>query len=412
MKTKLIGLMVVLVLLLGSYGSVSAAPVDDEFRVNTYTDSHQSTPAVAMDASGNFVITWHSYGQDSSGYGVYAQRYDRTGNPLGSEFQVNTCTTSHQYTPAVAMDASGNFVITWASHQDGYGYGVYAQRYDRRGNVLGPEFQVNSYTDDHQRFPAVAMDASGNFVITWYSDQEVGTGIDYDVYAQRYDRTGNRLGSEFQVNTCTTDNQYTPAVAMDASGNFVIIWHSYKQDRSGYGVYARRYDRRGNVLGPEFQVNTCTTNDQQWPAVAMDASGNFVITWHSYQQDSSGRGVYAQRYDRRGNPLCPEFQVNTCTIDHQSAPAVAMDASGNFVITWESNGQDSSGYGVYAQRYDRRGNPLGLEFRVNTWTIDHPFASAVAMDASGNFVITWNSYGQDGSRYGVYAQRYDRTVTP
>lgn len=30
---------------------------------------------------------------------------------------------------------------------------------------------------------------------------------------------------------------------------------------------------------------------------------------------------------------------------------MAMDSAGDFVVTWESNGQDDSGYGIYAQRY-------------------------------------------------------------
>ena len=78
MKTKLIALILALVLLLGSYGNVSAAPVGAEFQVNTYTTDHQYEPTVAMDAHGNFVITWYSLLQDGSGYSIYAQKYDQT----------------------------------------------------------------------------------------------------------------------------------------------------------------------------------------------------------------------------------------------------------------------------------------------------------------------------------------------
>ena len=33
------------------------------------------------------------------------------------------------------------------------------------------------------------------------------------------------------------------------------------------------------------------------------------------------------------------------------------------------------------------------------------------MDADGDFVVTWNSYGQDGSEYGIYAQQYNESTT-
>ncbi len=55
--------------------------------------------------------------------------------------------------------------------------------------------------------------------------------------------------------------------------------------------------------GGEFQVNTYTANDQADPSVGMDPSGNFVIAWHSLGQDGSGPGVYAQRYNGDGREV-------------------------------------------------------------------------------------------------------------
>ncbi len=84
-----------------------------------------------MDADGDFVVTWVSDGQDGSGWGIYAQRYNAAGVAEGAEFLVNTVTSSNQSSPAIAMDADGGFVVTWQSFvQDGSGYGIYAQRYN------------------------------------------------------------------------------------------------------------------------------------------------------------------------------------------------------------------------------------------------------------------------------------------
>src|SRR5207253_2316168 len=99
------------------------------------------------------------------------------------------------------------------------------------------------------------------------------------------------------------------------------------------------------------------------------------------------------------------------TTGNQGRPAVAMDAVGDFVIAWNSyGGQDGSNFGVYAQRYSTSGAPLAGEFRVNTYTTGYQGLAAVAVDGDGDFVVTWTSSGQDGDSYGVYAQRYARTV--
>ena len=49
-------------------------------------------------------------------------------------------------------------------------------------------------------------------------------------------------------------------------------------------------------LGNEFQVNTYTPNNQLFPAVAADSDGNFVVAWQSEGQDGSSNGVFAQRF--------------------------------------------------------------------------------------------------------------------
>ena len=104
---------------------VTAGPV---LRVNTYTTNSQAAPTLAMDPAGNFVVTWGSFRQDGGSFGVFAQRFDAEGVPRGAEFRVNSYTTGSQGTPAVALDARGNFVVAWSSVQDGSATGVFAQR--------------------------------------------------------------------------------------------------------------------------------------------------------------------------------------------------------------------------------------------------------------------------------------------
>ncbi len=395
---------------------MSIAPIGSEFRVNTRTSGEQRTftetpQSVAMDADGDFVVTWSSNGQDGSGWGVYAQRYNAAGQALGNEFRVNTITSNSQQFSTVAMDADGDFVVTWSSNgQDGSGWGVYAQRYNAVGEAIGDEFRVNSFTSSSQQFSTVAMDADGDFAVTWSSNSQDGSG--WGVYAQRYNAAGQALGNEFRVNSYTSGSQIYSKVAMDADGDFVVIWNSAGQDGSSYGVYAQRYSAAGEVLGGEFKVNTYTSNTQRFSSVAMDADGDFVVTWSSSGQDGSGWGVYAQRYNAVGEALGQEFRVNTFSSGSQLYSTVAMDADGDFVITWSSSAQDGSGYGVYAQRYNAAGQAIGDEFQVNTYTNNSQRFSNIAMDADGDFIVNWTSNTQDGSSYGVYAQLYRELEAP
>ena len=353
-------------------------------RVNTFTTGIQTNAAVAMDASGDFVVAWNGSGP-AGDYEIYAQRYGSAGAPQGAEFRVNTYTAAEQGYPSVATGADGDFVVVWHGAGAGDNSGVFAQRYDVAGVPLGGEFRVNTHTTSNQGYPAVAMDAEGDFVVAWDSDDQAG------IYAQRYDASGAPQGGEFRVNTYTAVSQAT--IATDADGDFVVAWNSFGQDGYFYGVYAQRYNSAGVPQGGEFRVNTYTTRHQYSPSAAMDAAGNFVVTWTSHEQDGSSWGIYAQRYDASGAPQGAEFRVNTHTTNAQEYGTVAMDATGDFVVTWM--GQGANGSGTYAQRYDAAGVARGLEFRVAG-----SFWPAVAMDADGDFVVV-SEGGSD-----IHAQRY------
>jgi hypothetical protein len=124
------------------------------------------------------------------------------------------------------MDADGDYVIAWASYHDGgYFAEIYAQRYHAAGSPQDGEFHVNTGTDGSLS-PPVAMDGDGDFVITWISYD----GDDGGIFAQRFDASGTPQGVEFRVNTYTTSGQWSSSVAMNADGDFVVAWHSYDQD--------------------------------------------------------------------------------------------------------------------------------------------------------------------------------------
>ena len=331
--------------------------------------------------------------------------------PTASEYQISSSDPYSQLSTHIAANSIGNYVVTWQSNgQDGSGWGVYARQYNSAGVPQGNEFQVNTYTRGDQFVPHVAMDSVGNFAIIWESYLQDGDR--YGIYGQRFDSAGTPLGSEFRVNTTTIYGQHDAFIAMTPNGNFVVVWGSILQDGSVEGIYGQRYDSGGVPIGGEFQVNTYTPDTQKQPTVAIDDNGNFVVTWESFGQDGSGWGIYAQRFDVAGMPQGSEFRVNNTTSGDQFEGKVRMTPTGEFVITWSSYGQDGSGWGVYAQRYDAAGVPQGNEFQVNTYTKGDQNSANLSITSNGNFLIVWQSRSQDGSGLGCFGRLYNSAGTP
>jgi len=369
--------------------------------INTTLVGDQSQPAVAMNANGDYVVVWVSPGQGAdattTATNIIAQRYNRRGEAQGTEFIVNSYETGDQNEPAVAMDSAGNFIVVWAGAGADDADGVWARIFDRFGNPLGDQFRVNQYRANAQYSPKVAVDAAGNFVVTWSSYGQDG---DKDgVYARLFNAYGQPRSDEFRVNTTTANYQRLSDVAMDDVGNFVVVWMSYGQDGSGYAVMGRVFNASGTARTGELRINQYATNDQIDPRVAMDPSGNFVVTWSSFGQDGSGYGIYARMYAPDGTAKGNEFRVNQTTLHWQYRPDVAMDRSGNFTIVWMSSGQDNdlqNDWGIYARMFTASGADYVLppkghvgEFRVNAAVAGNQTDPAIAMDAVGNFIVAW-----------------------
>ncbi len=272
----------------------TGAPQGAEFGVNSYTTFNQSRPAVSRDAIGNFVVVWISDFQDGNATGIFGQRFDAAGVPQGGEFRVNSYTPGFQFYPAVASDHDGNFLVVWSgpSPLDGSQDGVLGQRYDAAGVAQGGEFRINSSTSGAQFLPKVTADASGNFVVAWAGVED---SFYPGIFAQRLDGSGVLLGPELHVNTYTTSVQSRPSVAADADGNFTVVWHGFVEDGSSYGIFGQSFDPSGAPRGGEFLVNTYTTGEQLTPRIAMDKDGDFVVVWNEGSQDGS-TGIFGQRY--------------------------------------------------------------------------------------------------------------------
>ena len=340
----------------------------------------QNGSLLLNDITGNFTGQIYTIVPPSQVYAV---------TPAGKETQVNTYTTDTQSRPVVAMDSAGDYVAVWqSSGEDGSSWGIYGQLYHANGTPNGNQFQVNVTTGGPQDLPAVAMDPSGDFVVTWQS-QPTGTPDGYDVYARQFNASGVAQGNEFLVNQFLTANQWRPAVAMDQAGDFVITWVSYSQYMaSDVSTYARRYNAAGVAQGNEFHV---ATSGDVFPSIGMDAAGNFVIDY----------GSQAERFNSSGTAL---GAVDTSSVAANGT--VAMDASGDFVIVADRvYGSYHGQYRYVAQRYDANGDVQGslILGPIAGQGINQIFYR-VAMDNAGDFVVTYESYGDDGGADGVFAQ--------
>lgn len=368
-------------------------PLGGEVQVNVNATGNQFNQAIAMDADGDFVVVWRDSGQRT----ILARRFSSDGAPrdavdLVVNLQPAGMSEGQNGMASVAMDADGDFVVAWESY-DYPTYTSFFRRFSADGTPRDSSDILVSSTTEQSSLPSVAMDVDGDFIITWYGADS------YTSLFRRFNADGTaRDINDVQVNS-TTESALLADVAIDADGDFVIVWES------GDKIFMRRFTADGTALdNSDVQVNSLSTALYSSPAVAMDADGDFVVTWESMDSTTLDHNIVARRFAADGTARdTNEVRINV--ISGGSAPDVALDANGNFAVTWVNEN-------IYTRRFNADGTARDtVDLNVNTFPLrgDSYFLnSEVAMDADGDVTIVWdNFYGKaDGDLGGVSLQRF------
>jgi hypothetical protein len=326
---------------------------------------------------------------------------------------------AYQGTPAAASDLTGDFVVAWQrlSPSTG-GWDVFARRFSRTGAALSGEIQANTTTGAGCRLnPAVASDALGNFLVVWQSNEESGgvTGI----FGQLFTNTGAPSGGQFQINTTTSADALWPAVAMAPDGRFLVVWQSAAAAAgNGWGIVGRAYQAAATAPSAEVAINLTTAGAQHSPATAYLAgagtAGGYAVAWQSEGQDAPGvagaAAVFARLFDTAGNALSGELTVNAPATGAHGHPRMAVDPSGNFTVAWEAT--TAAGTAVLARRFSAAGTALAAPLAVDAAPAGAQADPVAAADARGDVVVAWDEAGVDGSGAAVLAQEFDNHAQP
>ena len=383
----------------------------------------QVWPDVAATPAGGFVV-WQDNITDGSGWGVSARRLDSTLSGTLSTFRVNVQGTNDQENPRVAMLKNGGAVFVWQGGPKGNQH-IYARFLTPTNTfVTTNDILVNTFTNNFQINPAVAVLNNSNVVVVWGSFDEASADSLQDVYGQILSPTGQQVGGEFLINQFISYNQRTPTVAALPNGGFVVAWVS-EQERSvapvlgtnstyvtastaptpSVDIDARIYDNNGVAQSSEFLVNTNFSPCAN-PSVAAASDGSFMVAWGAYDMVNATNGwdIWARPFSSAGAGSAV-VRVNTYLPYNQYAPRLSA-IGGDYLIVWTSLWQDGSREGVYGQFVHEDGSLVGGELRVNTTTVSQQMQPTVASDGAEQFLVVWTSYTGQPYGFDLFAQRY------
>ncbi|MDT3778351.1 DUF4347 domain-containing protein [Nitrospira sp. MA-1] len=384
---------------IGAYEYKSSAFVSkNEFMVNAPSGDNEMTSgplrgaerAVDIAPNGDYVVVWTN---GTSNDQVYAKVLDASGNQKVAQFQVNIGGGTNAWTD-VAVDDSGNFLVTWTQGND-----VFMRRFLANGTAVDAgDVIVNTGTSNTQQNPSVNMNGAGDFVIAWEGDGGGNEGI----FVRRGSMGGGLIGSDITVNTAAAAKD--SSVGISDSGGFVVVWDN------GSDVFFQLYNS-GGVLQNSGQVDVFLQLSAGAAAVGMSGDGRFTVAYRATVLDVE---VYVRQFDAAGNALfLPKIANTSGLLTTQTNPSITMDDIGEFIVVWEGTGNQpgqNDTAGVFGQKFNSSGQKIGVEFLINQTTANVQDRASVAMLDRDNFVAVWT--GSDGAQTDIFARQYGATSAP
>jgi hypothetical protein len=349
-------------------------PLGGEFLVNQTTTGEQTQPALTVDAAGRFTVAWT--GDDGSGGGIFARQF-LGGTPLGPEFQVNTYTTAAQAAPHASAGPSGLAIAWQSAGQDGDLLGVYGRLFSPAGAPVTDEIPVSNTTAGDQRAPVVAALDSGRYAAAWLS----GSATTPSVFTRVFQGDGTPLADERVLAGpfFFLDGRNFVTITPGLFGSFHVGWWDHSTMFGKFGAHAIdngvrvqqhsgdnvpvgstvvvasagqgadvRWEGAGTPHWTGFHLAAWTSTPDAFPCAVIPPQPQPNACPPAGPEDGAGSGVFARAVGPGITPA--QVQVNTFTTGNQTRPAVAIDVYGNGLVTWQSENQDGSGLGVYAQR--------------------------------------------------------------
>jgi hypothetical protein len=217
-------------------------------------------------------------------------------------------------------------------------------------------------------------------------------------------------GGEYPVAGLLPGDQVRPSISLGAGGGY-LAWHDNATDGDGLGISARRID--SNLLGfhGTFRVNQNGAGDQMNVRSRVMPGGGAVFVWQGGGQGN--QDIFARFIGSNGTFSTGDILVNSETSGQQSDPAVAVLADGTTVVTWSSFGQDGSLQGVFGQLLSQDGSKSGGEFQVNQFTRANQRNPVVAALGAGKFLVAWVSEQQRfENSVDIYGRLFSQTSGP
>jgi len=334
-------------------------------------------PSVAFDAQGNAIALWEFSGGGSSGVAAAVRSASdgawESSVRLSPEGQLAS-------SPELAVNPAGDAMAVW-THPIGSGNSV-IEAATRIGHQGAWQPAVDLAAEGQAEAPQIALDSEGKAIAVW---QDRSTGY---IEAALGSAQSDIWLAPTPVSTAGA-RSVDSRVAIDPQGDAIAIWT--RQLPTSYVVEAAVRPVTTGTWQPPASLSPAGETATE-PEVAVDASGDAVVIWEGSSNETEEEIQASSRPAETGQWEGP-VTIATGQVSERRIgefPELAVNALGDVVAAWDQ--WNGSSYAV-----EGSARPAG----TSAWQAPSPLSSSgpdsympdVGIDPQGNAIAAWEVQG-------------------
>ena len=339
--------------LLKTYDSTNAS-ISPLIVVNKSFSGVGQNSDVILDDSGIVTVVWEQFVESRIQIGL--ARFGLNGHEIGLPVLLKDDQSLADQLPRVAMGKDGRFIVVWHALQRG----IRGQLFTTAGKKSGNLFQISQKNSKNPQYPSVRIDKRNRIGVVW----QEGSDDDFHIVMRIYDEKF-RSSRIIQVDDAKGRSYFSnPELLFLGNGNLVVAWKDYRSGEAN--IFQQIFNTAYKSVGNNMRVND--DSGAQWqrlPRLAGSEGNEYALVWEDYRNSSNNQigDIYVQRFSGNGIRMGINFKVEI--MDEPTAqrfPAVAMNHTGELVITWSDTRNNSSE--IYMAQISPQGQQQGSEVRV------------------------------------------------
>lgn len=355
-------------------------------------------PDADVDSTGRSVFVWDTTLSSTTRKDIFLRIFPADGSGPSNPAQVNTYVDNDQHFPKVAINSDGSFLVVWLSNEPrepgstSFRNVVRSQAFNANANPVGDEQLLSTLAPLLSQKNKVDIDVLPNseYIVVWRSSQTPEPeDSSVTIQGRRIGFNGAPLAGQFQINsTMTSASERFPAVTSLADGGFLVVWTDPQ-------VHGRRFNSNFTPVGDDFQINTYINGTESLTVVDRNEDGRVLVVWQDEEEVGDEAEIRGRLYSPELVQQGEDFRINTLVESHQQEPEVADYGAGGFFVVWQSNvsaGNDIEPNSIEGRVVIGSDQFASSQFLLNVWTDNNQLFPGLGGN-NGRIAVGWHSQG-------------------